>query len=169
MLADRHGFYCASATQMLGEELTRRGLPHERENKRAVSAEWRRKHGLGAIVDKAVEEAKAAGLDRLVVGSLRNPGEVDRVHELSGTVIWIDADPKVRYDRIQKSNRGRVEDAKTFEQFLSEEQAEMTPEGDSATLNMSGVKAKADRFLSNDTDNIEEFIQTAQKQLEDFL
>ena len=92
MLADRHGFYFASATQMLGDELTRRGLPHERENKRAVSAEWRREHGLGAIVDKGIEEAKAAGFDRLVVGSLRNPGEVDRVRELGGTMT-IDSMP----------------------------------------------------------------------------
>ena len=42
--------------------------------------------------------------------------------------------PKIRYERIQNSNRGRVEDAKTFEQFLSKKQAEMTHEGDSATL-----------------------------------
>jgi dephospho-CoA kinase len=168
LLADQYGFYAASATDMLGDELTRRGLPHERENKRTLSAQWRREHGMGVIVDKAVEAAKAAGLDKIVVGSLRNPGEVDRVHELGGTMIWIDADPKVRYERIQ-SRVGRVEDRKTFEEFLAEEEAEMNHSGDEATLNMSGVKAKADRFLDNETENIEDFKAQAEDLLKDLL
>ncbi len=169
MLADRHNFYAASATDMLGTELIRRGLPTERENKRNLSAEWRRQHGLGVIVDRAVAEAKAAGFDKLVVGSLRNSGEVDRLHELGGSMIWIDSDPKVRYKRISGANRGRVEDMKTFEQFLAEEQAEMEHSGDVATLNLSGVKAGADRFIDNDSNNIEEFMNSTEKTLEDLL
>lgn len=169
VLSEKYGFYVASATDMLGAELTKRGLPHERENKRTVSAEWRREHGLGVIVDKAVEEAKAAGFDKLVVGSLRNPGEADRVHELDGEVIWVDSDSKVRYDRIQKNNRGRIEDSKTYEQFLAEEEAEMSHSGDSATLNLSGVKAKSDRFIDNDSDSIEGFAEQIEKAFADLL
>lgn len=169
MLAEKHGFYAASATKMLGDELTRRGLPHERENKRAVSSEWRHDHGLGVIVDKAVEEAEAAGFDKMVVGSLRNSGEVDRVHELGGEVVWIDSDPRVRYERITKSGRGRVEDNKTFEQFLSEEAIEMQPTGDATTLNMAAVKEKADRRIDNDSSNVDEFIQIAEDVLADLL
>jgi dephospho-CoA kinase len=169
VLSEKHDFYAASATDMLGAELTRRGLPHERENKRTVSAEWRREHGLGVIVDKAVEEAKTAGYTKLVVGSLRNPGEVDKVHELGGEVIWVDSDPRVRYDRIQKNNRGRVEDAKTYEQFLAEEEVEMSQSGDSATLSLSGVKAKSDRFIDNDSNSIEDFAEQIEKALVDLL
>lgn len=169
VLSERYGFYAASATDMLGAELTRRGLPHERENKRMVSAEWRREHGLGVIVDKAVEEAKAAGYDKLVVGSLRNPGEADRVHELNGQMIWVDADPKIRYERIQKNDRGRVEDAKTFEQFLSEEGVEMSHSGDSATLSLAGVKSKADRMIENNGNSIEVFERDLEELLADLL
>lgn len=169
MLVEKYGFYFASATDMLGNELTKRGLSHERENKRAVSAEWRREHGLGVIVDKGVEEAKAAGYTKLVVGSLRNSGEADRVHELGGEVLWIDSDPGVRYKRITGSNRGRVEDQKTFEQFLAEENAEMQHSGDAATLNIAGVKAKADRFIQNDSASIEEFQALAEDALSDLL
>lgn len=169
LLAQKYGFYAASATEMLAHELQRRGLPTERENKRTLSAEWRREHGLGVIVDKGIGEAEAAGSDKLVVGSLRNTGEVDRVHELGGVMIWIDSDSQIRYDRVQKNNRGRVEDKKTFEQFLAEEQAEMHPSGDSATLNMAGVKAASDRFIDNDSDTIEAFIQQVEDALRDFL
>lgn len=169
VLSEKYGFYEASATDMLGAELDKRGLPHERENKRTVSAEWRREHGLGVIVDKAVEQAKAAGFDKLVVGSLRNPGEADRVHELDGVMIWVDADPQIRYERIQKNDRGRVEDSKTFEQFLAEEEAEMSHSGDSATLNLSGVRAKSDRFINNNGNSIEEFSKQIEKDLADLL
>lgn len=169
VLSEKYGFYVASATDMLGAELTKRGLSHERENKRMVSAEWRREHGLGVIVDKAVEAAKAAGFNKLVVGSLRNPGEVDRVHELGGEVVWTDADPRVRYERIQKNNRGRVEDAKTFDQFLAEEEAEMSHSGDSATLSLSGVKAGSDRHIENDGDDIAVFAKDIEKLLADLL
>lgn len=169
MLGQKHNFYVASATHMLAEELTRRGLPLERENKRNLSSEWRRGSGLGVIVDKAVEAASAAGFDRVVVGSLRNTGEVERVHELGGIQIWFDADPKVRYERVQLGQRGRVEDMKTFEQFLAEEQIEMTPTGDATTLNMGGVKAMADLEIRNDVNSIEEFIIQAEAALKDIL
>lgn len=169
MLAQRHGYYLASATEMLGAELDRRGLPHERENKRDVSTEWRKQHGLGVIVDKAVAAAKAAGYEKVVVGSLRNPGEVDRVHELNGQVIWADADPKIRYSRIQSNNRNRTEDNKTFEEFLSEEQAEMQNSNDAAKLSLSGVKAKSDIFISNDGNDIEGFKNQAEKELADLI
>jgi len=93
---------------------------------------------------------------------LRNPGENARVHELDGQVLWVDAKPEVRYDRIQKNaaSRGRTaEDTKTFEQFMAEEEAEMhPPEGaDSAVLNMTAVKDAADLFVENNSSNLRTF------------
>lgn len=167
MLVERYGYYFVSASDMLGDELKRRGLPTEREHKRQVSAEWRKQYGLGAIVDKAAEEAKAINKDKVVVASLRNPGEVDRVHELGGQVVWVDADTEVRYRRITSNDRGRIEDKKTYEEFLAEEQAEMQSSGDETTLNMSAVKAKADIFIDNNDNDIDSFKGKAEKQLID--
>ena len=160
LLADRHDFLFVSMTDMLREELVRQGLPLDRKHMRELSAEWRRESGLGILIDKALalyDKDKYAGL---ACASLRNPGEVDRVHELDGIVIWIDADPKVRYERIQASTaeRGKlraVDDQKTFEQFLADEQAEMRHSGDAATLSTADVKAKADIFIENNDNNIE--------------
>jgi dephospho-CoA kinase len=169
MLKERHGYFVASATEMLEAELKRRGLPLEREQKRTVGNEWRREN-VAAIVDRAVEQAKAAGYDKVVVGSLRNPGEADKVHELEGIVVWVDADPKVRYQRITSVDRGRVEDNKTYEQFLSEEQAEMeASKDDEAGLNMSAVKAKADVFIENNDVDIEAFKTQAEEILKQYL
>lgn len=158
ILADRYGYLFVSVTEVLRAELKTRNLEVNRENLRNLSAEWRRESGqLGVLVDKAVAEfEKTSDKTGVAMASLRNPGEADRIHELGGTMVWVDADPKVRYDRIQAniSTRGdrAGEDRKTFKQFLSEEAAEMNkPYGsDDAVLDMAGVKRLSDIFINND-------------------
>lgn len=167
-MAEHRGWLFVSVSDILREELKRRGLSIERENLRRLSAEWRREKGGGILIDMAVAEYERLSqknkFNGLVISSLRNPGEPDRVHELSGQVIWIDSDPRIRYERIMGRKRG-TEDEKTFEQFLAEEQAEMKYEGDGATLNMTAVKDKADIYIQNDTKTLEEFIQLAKASL----
>lgn len=156
ILAEKHGYKFISLTDMLRAECRERGLPVERENLRMISAEWREKGGLGAPINKvmAAYEALPETYAGLVTASLRNPGEADRVHELGGTVVWTDADPKIRYERVVGADRGRDdEDNKTFEQFLQEEHDEMYPKpGASATsLATIEVKKRADITILNDT------------------
>jgi cytidylate kinase len=161
LLAREHNYMFISVTELLRAECHRRKLPVERENLRTISAEWRRELGLGVLIDKAIAEYEIvreqyAGV---VMASLRNPGEADRVHEFGGTVVWIDAEPRTRYDRIQANvaTRGRAEeDNKTFEQFLAEEAEEMhVPKGgDSAMLDSSAVKDRSDVFVANNSSEI---------------
>ncbi len=170
MLAERHGWLFVSVTDILRGELKKRGLAIERENLRNLSAEWRRLHGLGVLVDEAKDLYIAQNKNRggLVIASLRNSGEADRVHDLGGEVVWVDADPKIRYSRIESRARG-PEDHKTYDEFIAEEQAEMHRSGDEATLNTAGVKAKADIFITNNGNDIEEFMSIAQKALQKYL
>lgn len=171
MLAERQGFLNVSATEMFLSELNARGWPVDREHKAKLSAEWRREYGMGVIVDKALDMYKRHPdkYKGIVVGSLRHPGEADRVHELGGTMVWVDADPKIRYGRIQRNLHERIgtheETNKTYEEFLEEEKREMTPVGDYATLNMGAVKERADIFLDNNGDDIEAFKSEAAKAL----
>jgi len=122
-------------------------------------------------VDKAVAEYEKAK-DRyagVVMASLRNPGEADRVHGLGGTVVWVDADPRIRYERIQTNAaaRGRAaEDSKTFEQFLAEEKVEMSQAGDAATLDMSAVKERCDIVINNDDSGQDRFRQKIEQALD---
>lgn len=169
-LADRHGYLFVSVTDLLRAELNKRGKPVDRVNLRELSAEWRRQFGNGVLVDRAVDQYKR--LDDKYVGvaiaSLRNPAEADRIHELGGTVIWVDASPETRYKRIQSNAEARArsgEDAKTYEEFLAEEEAEMHPSGDSATLNMSAVKQRADLLLDNEGTDLTHFQDFITEQL----
>ena len=167
MLAEHYGWLFISVTDILRNGLRERSLPIERKNLRNLSAEWRRQSGLGVLIDKSVEQFKTqeGKYTGLAIASLRNPGEVDRIHELGGKVVWVDADPKLRYQRIYSRQRS-TEDKKTFEQFLAEEHAEMDHHGgDEATLNMAGVKAKADIFITNDSNSLGNFKKTAKRAL----
>jgi dephospho-CoA kinase len=170
MLTERHGYLFISLTDMLRKEAKKRGLSVDRETLRTISAEWRRENGLGVLIEKALEHLQELDADfrGLVVASLRNPGEADKVHELGGTVVWVDADPRTRYDRIQAhaAERDRAEeDNKTFEQFLAEEAAEMTTSGDKATLNMSAVRERADLTIANNGNDVRAFCDQAEQAL----
>jgi dephospho-CoA kinase len=166
ILSNQGWLFVSVTRDMLRVEAKKRGLAIERRNLRDISAEWRREYGLGVLVDKAVEEFKNANgsYKGLAVSSLRNEGEADRIHELGGKIIWVDADPEVRFQRVMQRKRG-TEDAKTYEEFLAEQAAEMKHKGDKATLDIADVKAKADIFIENDG-NREEFIKRLETALD---
>jgi cytidylate kinase len=171
MLADDYNWLFVSGSDILRQELKKRKISVERENLRALSAEWRRQFGHGVLIDKAFQEFESQQdkYKGLAIASLRNPGEADEIHKLGGQVVWLDADPKLRYQRIYSRQRS-TEDNKTFEQFIAEERAEMEHHGgDEATLNMSGVKAKSDIFITNDTNDIEDFKKAAEEALKPML
>lgn len=164
MLAERHGFLFVSVSDLLRDEARKNGLPIEREVLRQISAQWRREHGLGVLVDRAVEKAQSGNYSGVAAVPMRNPGEARRIHELGGTLVWVDADPAVRYQRIYARGRS-TEDNKTFDQFIAEEHEEMSYSGDEATLSMSGVKQICDIFLDNNGNDIEAFKDVVEKEL----
>ncbi len=164
ILAEKHGFLFISMTDMLRNEALARGLTTDRENLRTISAEWRREHGLGVLVDRAVEQYKSQGGDAkyngLVVSSIRNPGEIGSLHTYGGELLWVDADVGVRYERIQ--SRKRADDPTTLEEFVKQQEAEMQHSGDEATLSMADVKARADKTFMNNFDSVEALEQVVE-------
>jgi dephospho-CoA kinase len=172
LLAQYHNYLFVSVTDPLRSELRTRGLPITRENMRTLSAELRREHdGPGVLIDMAMAsyEAVKDKYAGVAIASLRNPGEADRVHELGGLVVWVDADPRIRYERVQVNakTRGRAgEDDKTYEQFRSEEASEMNGQtgSDDTALNMAAVKQLSDIQIDNtvqDQANLREAIEKA--------
>ena len=160
ILANRHGYWFFSFTELFRAECRRRDIEVTRPHTRMISIEWREQSGLATLVDRSMQAFIDAGgfakYKGVVMSSLRNTAEAERIHELGGTVLWIDADPHIRYNRIQANAaaRGRAgEDNRTFEQFLQEEQDEMhrAPGASEATLNTAAIKPMADAIILNDT------------------
>ena len=160
LLKAEFGYSFMSVSNALRDECIKRGWSTDREFTRQVSAEWRREFGMSVLVDRTMQayEQSHGKYKGIVMASLRNPYEADRIHELGGTMIWVDADPDIRYKRISAAVRGRAEDNKTFEQFLKDDEAEMHPPkgADGAVLNMAAVKERCDIVLTNNYSSQEE-------------
>ena len=92
------------------------------------------------------------GFNGLSVVSLRHPEEAKRIKDHDGIVVWVDADPLIRYKRVAGSMRNRIDDQKTFDEFIEEENADMYPsqDADPARVNMSAVRNIADIHVVND-------------------
>jgi cytidylate kinase len=172
ILAEHYNYWFFGFTELFREECQRRGIPAERENLRMISAQWRRESGMATLIDRSLDLYKKIDgqYDGVVISSLRNPYEADRIHELGGIVLWVDADPKIRYERVQANaaSRGRAqEDNKTFDQFMQEEASEMhAPAGsDKAVISMASVKERADIFLTNNDSGLDTLQNTLAKHL----
>ena len=165
LLAERCGYSFHSVSELLREELTRTGQKINRENQSALSKKWRNESGdNGIMFTKAMDVYFAEEVSRcngLALVSIRHPDEVLRVHERGGVVVWVDADQRLRYDRLQSGDRGRAEDRISFEQFQSDEYREMHPPADApvGSLNMIAVRDLSDIFIENNFSSLEAYQQ----------
>ncbi len=156
LLRDEQGYTVVSLSDILRDELTRDGLEHTRENLSGRSQQIRQAEGDAALARRTID--KHSDKARLVMTSLRTPGEADQIQSAGGIVVWIDADQKLRYDRLVAARRGRVTDEISFEEFQQQEASEMTPTAQGGGLNMAGVKAKADVTIINEFDSLADYL-----------
>ncbi len=145
------GFGFVNVSDFLRQEAGKRKLEPTRENLRMISAQWRREFGVGVLVDMAVDFMKNSGqkLTGIVISPMRNSGEAQRLKEIGGTLVWVDAQPRLRHERIMSRSRD-AESVMSYEKFIANENAEMSNAGDEAGLDMAEVKAMADVTIMND-------------------
>lgn len=171
LLAERCGYKFRSVSDILREELTTQGVPHERERMRALSTKWANEYGHGVLSVKTIEayaeEEKREGYNGLAIGSIRRPAEAEAIQKEGGVVLWVDADKRVRYDRIQANSRGRSDDDHSFEDWSKHEDMEMQPiEGEPGSMNMLGVKEIANVHIDNNFDSYEAYCDYLIKEFE---
>ena len=129
-----NGFTHFSARDFLTEEVVRRGLVINRDTTTNVANDLRTTHSPSYIIEqlyaRALAHAEAGQENNVILESIRTPGEVDFLRENSKKVggarfylIAIDADPKMRYERISK--RKSAMDNVSFEKFIQDEKREM--------------------------------------------
>lgn len=173
LLVERYGYHFHSVSDLLRDELRRQGKELNRENMGALSKQWRNETGDdGVMFTKAIEkfhaEKNEKGYKGAALVSVRHPGEVASIHASGGVTIWVDADRRVRYERIASGTRGRAEDMVSFEQFAADEDREMNPPADApaGTLNMAAVRDIADIHIDNNFASLEEYKEYLIKEFE---
>lgn len=75
------------------------------------------------MVRICILEARVMGMERGLISGLRWLGEAEAIRDAGGIIIGVDADPKLRYDRIYARGRD-AETKKTFEEFLAYDEHE---------------------------------------------
>ncbi len=155
------GFIHYSVRDFLIGELTKRNMPVNRDTMVLLANELRKKNSPSYIIDRLFEQARQAGKDA-VIESIRTPGEVESLRKKGDFyLLAVDASPEIRYQRIIQRNSET--DHVTFEEFLENEQREMTST-DPNKQNLSKCIALADYLLHNNGT-----IDELYKQLEDVL
>ena len=153
-LVERRGFYHYSVRAYLLEEITRRGMPENRDSMVVVANELRALHGPSFVTDQLYLEAALVG-QNCIIESIRTPGEIDSLRKKGKFFLFaVDADPVIRYIRI--TDRQSETDHISFETFISNEAREMNTT-DQNKQNLKACILQADFVFTNDGDKGELF------------
>jgi dephospho-CoA kinase len=120
-LVKNKNFKHFSVGDFIKEKVIEKGLEPNRDNMRIIGNEIRTEFGPDYITQKLFEKAKKSNSDS-IIESIRNPKEARFIQNHNGYLFAVDANPKIRYERIR--SRGTGKDNVTFEEFKIQEEKE---------------------------------------------
>ena len=165
-LKEHYGYRHYSVRGYLIEEAQRRGMELNRDTFVVVANDLRATHCPSYITDQLYLQAAEAG-ENAIIESVRTPGEVVSLRQHEHFLLFgVDADPKIRYERIV--GRGSETDHVSFETFLENEEREMTSD-DPNHQNLGRCMQMADYVFMNNEGLEELYAQVEEviSQLED--
>lgn len=175
LLAQKHGFLHMSTSDMLRAEKKRVfGDSPEALLMRndPFANKLREERGPRVLVELAYEEYQR-NADKypggLVASGIRSIGEAEKIKELGGDLIFVDAPIEKRYERATSRKRDVNDHSVTFKDFVAMEQSEAPNSDDKTVQNLPALKSRADLVLINDGDDIEAFKAKAEEELSHLL
>lgn len=142
----KKGYAYFSLSDLLREELQKRGEQVTRDNLIRIGNELRRNFGHDVLARRVMEKVRKASLPA-VIDSIRHPAEVEYLRQQASFIlIAVDASPEIRFNRVRR--RGRDESASSLEEFLAKEREEMAGKGEAQQL--QNCLAMADFYVWND-------------------
>jgi dCMP deaminase len=140
-------FYPLSLSDVLRDELRARGEAETRERMIATGNELRARHGLAVLAERLC--ARLLPDRNYVIDSIRHPAEVAalRAQGRGFRLVWVDADPGVRIERLR--SRNRPGDPASLATLLEQEGRERSGGGESAQQ-LDAVAALADFRVRNE-------------------
>ncbi len=140
-------FQTLSLSDVLRDELSRRGLEETRERMIAVGNELRQGEGPGALAERLLDRLRSDC--NHVIDSIRHPAEVEVLRRASPhfRLLWVEADEATRLQRLR--GRGRGGDPTSLEQLRDQEGRELASD-DPAAQQLLAVRALADEVVRND-------------------
>ena len=146
-LVEKKGFKRYHVRSLLLAEIEKKGLPKDRATMRLVANDIRREFGNDAFVTRFLEEARTHGDQFVIIDSIRAKAEADTLKKEGGILLCIDADRRIRYERIKE--RASSSDHVTYEEFILLEEREMN-DPDPSGMQKAEVMKMADHTITND-------------------
>ncbi len=152
------GFNFYSLSDILRDEIKKRGKEITRENLISTGNDLREKFGSSILVNKLLEKEDEKVF---VVDSIRNPEEIKEFRKREDFyLVGVEAPIEIRYKRTQ--SRKKEEDQVSFEEFKKYEEMENTDSLSSQQLD-NCVKL-ADKIIENDN-----ILEELHKKVDDVL
>ncbi len=120
-LVSQKGFKHYSVSGYLMEELLKQKRSTDRNGMREIANEIRTKFGPDYITKILFDKAQNEG-SNAIIESIRNPKEAEFIKNHGGFLLAVDADQKLRFERI--CSRGSGKDNVSFEEFKKQEELE---------------------------------------------
>ena len=142
-LVRNYGYNHVSTGDMVRMTARERYGNIERPTLQKTGSELREESGPGVLAEKALGQPRP-----LVITGIRTGGEVETIKAAGGVMLFVDADPEKRYERM--CNRSRDAEVKlTLDEFLANEAKEVKVTDDAADQNIGVVRNLSDVMLDN--------------------
>ncbi|MCX6795292.1 MAG: AAA family ATPase [Candidatus Falkowbacteria bacterium] len=142
-LQEKYGATEHRFSTMLRDLLDRMHVEQSRTNIQDISTILRQRFGEDLLAKVLTEDVKNDIHELIIIDGIRRNADIEYLEKLPGfTLVSIDADEKLRYERMIKRNENAGDGEKSFADFQKDSQAE-------TELTIPGVMAHAKVHLQN--------------------
>lgn len=142
-LVEKYGGIILSFSSFLNEVLDIYDLPITRENQQKLSTILRQNFTEDILANAIEKRIKNSSDNLIAIPNVRRGADIEDIKKLSGfNLIFVDADPKTRYDRNVKRNQTIGDNTMTYKEFLKKDNAE-------AEEQIEGLKETANFVITN--------------------
>lgn len=124
-LAEKYDARDCRFSSILRDVLDRIAVSNSRDNLQKLSTVLRANFGENLLAKAIANDASKLDSDIVVIDGVRRFTDIEHLNKLSNFIlVKIDADPKVRYERMKLRNENEGDTQKTFEEFLADHEKE---------------------------------------------
>jgi len=143
-LTEKHDAKIFRVSTMLRDVLDRFYIPQSRENMQAVSSSLRQTFGDDLMAKTIAQDVAGVNAAIVAVDGVRREPDIKYLREIPGFyLVAINADMKIRYDRITRRGENVDDTKKTFAEFTADHEKE-------AELQIKEVAKLANFQINND-------------------
>lgn len=142
-LTEKYNASSAKFSTPLRDIIKRIYIPNTRENMQKLSLALREQFGGNILAKIIAEDVKNDEQELIIIDGVRRLQDIENLKNLPGFyLVAIDADPKIRYERMKLRNENEGDAEKSFEDFIEDGKRE-------AELQIPEVMAQANFKLDN--------------------